>query len=221
MQEHQLGLSSDLWTGTSQGQKLCSRNKPAFLPPSLQRPFVLLLFNQSVVSDSLWRHGRQHASFPCPSVHPGASSNSYPLSQWCNSIIWHSVVPFSSCPKSFLASEFFSNELVLQIMWPNYWSFSFSIIASSEYLGLISFRTDWFDLLAVQETLKSLLQKHSSKASILRCSAFFTFQLTSVHDYWKKHTFVSKVMSFFFFNTLSRFVIIFLPRSKCLPVSWL
>ena len=107
MQEHQLGLSSDLWTGTSQGQKLCSRNKPAFLPPSLQRPFVLLLFNQSVVSDSLWRHGLQHASFPCPSVHPGASSNSYPLSQWCNSIIWHSVVPFSSCPKSFLASESF------------------------------------------------------------------------------------------------------------------
>ena len=83
-------------------------------------------------------------------------------------------------------------------MWPEYLSFSFSISPSNEYLGLISFRIDWFDLLAVQENLKSLLQKHSSKASILWHSAFFTVQLTSVCDYWKKHNFVSKVMSLFF-----------------------
>ena len=107
MQEHQLGLSSDLLAGTSEGQKLCSRNNTCVLPPSLQRLFVLLLFSQSVVSDSLWCHGLQHARFPCPSLYPGACSNSYPLSQWCHPIISCSVVPFSSCPQSFLASEFF------------------------------------------------------------------------------------------------------------------
>ena len=101
-------------------------------------------------------------------------------------------------PSIFSSIRVFYNELVLQIMWPKYWSFSFSISPSNEYLGLISFRIDWLDFLAVQETLKSLLQKHSSKALILWPSAFFMVQLTSVHDYWKKHTFVSKVMSFFF-----------------------
>ena len=122
-------------------------------------------------------------------------------------------------PSIFSSIRVFYNELVLQIMWPKYWSFSFSISPSNEYLGLTSFKIDWLDFLAVQETLKSLLQKHSSKALILWPSAFFTVQLTSVHDYWKKHTFVSKVI--FFFNTLSRFVIVVLARSKCLLISWL
>ena len=109
---------------------------------------------------------------------------------------------------------------------PEYWSFSFSIIPSKEIPGLISFRMDWLDLLAVQGTLKSLLQHHSSKASILRCSAFFTFQLS--HPYMTtgktialtRWTFVGKVMSLLF-NMLSRLVITFLPRSKCLIISWL
>ena len=112
------------------------------------------------------------------------------------------------------------------IRWPKYWSFSFNISPSNEYSGLISFRMDWLDLLAVQETLKSLLQHHSSKASILQCSAFFIVQLS--HPYMTtgkttsltKQTFVSKVMSLLF-NMLSRLVITFLPRSKCLLISWL
>ena len=102
--------------------------------------------------------------------------------------------------------------------------FSFSLSPSSEYSGLISFRIDWFDLLVVQETLKSLLQHHSSKASILQHSASFIVQLTSIHDYWKNHsirqTFVGKVMSLLF-SMLSRLVIAFLPRSKCPLISWL
>ena len=103
--------------------------------------------------------------------------------------------------------------------------FSFSLSPSTEYSRLISFRMDWLDLLAVQGTLKSLLQHHSSKASILWHSAFFTVQLTSIHDYWKtialiRWTFVGKVMTLLF-NMLSRFIIAFLPRSKCLLISWL
>ena len=118
----------------------------------------------------------------------------------------------------------FSNESVLHIRWPKYWSFS--ITPSNEYSGLISLRMDWLDLLAVQGTLKSLLQHHSSKASILRRSAFFIVQLsrpymttgkTIVSTRW---TFVGKVMSLLF-NMLSRLVIPFLPRSKCLLISWL
>ena len=120
----------------------------------------------------------------------------------------------------------FSNESTLRMKWPQYWSFSFSIIASKEIPGLISFRMDWLDLLAVQGTLKSLLQHHSLKASILRCSAFFTVQLS--HPYMTtektialtRRTFVVKVMSVLF-NMLSRLVIIFLPRSKRLLISWL
>ena len=120
----------------------------------------------------------------------------------------------------------FSNESVLRIWWPKYWSFSFSISLSNEYSGLISFRIDWLDLLAVQVTLKSLLQHHSSNASILQCSAFFIVQLS--HPYMTtgknialtRWTFVGKVM-FLLFNMLSRLVIAFLPRSKCLLISWL
>ena len=118
----------------------------------------------------------------------------------------------------------FSNESTLRMRWPKYWSFSFSITPFKEHPGLISFRMDWLDLLAVQETLKSLLQHHSSKASILQHSAFFLVQFSSIHDYWKNHSFdwnfVVKVMSLLF-NKLSRLVIAFLPRSKCLLILWL
>ena len=118
----------------------------------------------------------------------------------------------------------FSNELALLIRWPKYWSFSFNISPSNEHPGLISFRMDWLDLLAVQGTLKNLLQHHSSKASILRRSAFFTVQLS--HPYTGKTIaltrwiFIGKVMSLLF-NMLSRLIITFLPRSKCLLISWL
>ena len=124
-------------------------------------------------------------------------------------------------PSIFPSIRVFSNESVLHIRWPKYWTFSFSISPSNEYLGLISFRMDWLDLLAVQGTLKSLLQHHSSKASILQRSAFFVVQLS--HPYMAtgktialtRQTFVGKVMSLLF-NMLSRLVIIFLSRSKCL-----
>ena len=136
--------------------------------------------SHSVVSDSLRPHESQHARPPCPSPTPGVHSDSCPLSQWCHPAISSSVVPFSSCPQSLPASVF-SNESTLRMRWPKYWSFSFSIIPSKEHPGLISFRMDWLDFLAVQGTLKSLLQHHSSKASILRRSACFTVQLS--HPY--------------------------------------
>ena len=127
-------------------------------------------------------------------------------------------------PLIFPSIRVFSNESVLSIRWPNYWSFSFSISTSNEYSGLISFRVDWLDLLVVQGTLKSLLQHHSSKASILRHSAFFIVQLS--HPYMTtgktialtRWTFVGKVMSLIF-NMLSRLVIAFLSRSKHLLIS--
>ena len=120
----------------------------------------------------------------------------------------------------------FYNESTLRMRWPKYWSFSFSISPSNEYTELISFRMDWLDLLAVQGTLKSLLQHHSSKASIFRCSAFFTVHLS--HPYMTtgkttaltRQTFVGKVMSLLY-NMLSRLVITFLLRSKHLLISWL
>ena len=112
----------------------------------------------------------------------------------------------------------FSNESTLHMRWPKYWSFSFSIKPSNEHPGLISFRMDRLDLLAVQGTLKSLLQHHSSKPSILRCSAFFIVQLS--HPYMTRWTFVGKVISRLF-SMLSRLVITFLSRSKCLLTSWL
>ena len=131
------------------------------------------------MSDSLWTHGLQHARPPCPSPTPRACSNSCPLSQWCYLNISSSASPLSCCLQSFPASVF-SNEWTLYIKWPKYWSFSFSISPSIEYSGLISFRIDWFDLPAVQRTLKSLLQHHNLKASSLRCSAFFVVQLSWV-----------------------------------------
>ena len=134
--------------------------------------------------------------------------------------------PLLLLPSIFPSLRVFSNESVLRIRWPKYWSFSFNISPSNEHLRLISFRMDWLDLLAVQGTLKSLLQHHSSKESILRCSAFFTIQLS--HPYMTtgktialtRWTFVGKVM-FLLFNMLSRLVITFLPRSKHLLISWL
>ena len=125
-------------------------------------------------------------------------------------------------PSIFPSIRIFSNESVLHIRWPKYRSFSIS--PSKEYSGMIFFRTDWLDLLAAQGTLKSLFQHHSSKVSILQCSAFFIIQLF-IHDYWKttaltRWTFVIKVMSLLF-NMLSRLIIVFLPRSKCLLISWL
>ena len=134
--------------------------------------------------------------------------------------------PLLLLPSIFASSRVFSNESVLHIRWPKFWSFSCSISPSNEYLGLISFRMDWMDLLAVQGTLKSFLQHHSSKASILPLSAFFRVQLS--HPYMTtgktialtRRTFVGKVMSLVF-NMLSRLVITFLPRSKRLLISWL
>ena len=176
-------------------------------------------FNHSVVSSSLQPHGLLHARLPCPSPTPRVYSNSCPLSWWCHPTISSSAIPFSSCLQSFPASGSFSNESVLRIRWPKYPSFSFSIIPSSEYSGLIFFRMDWFDLLAVQGTLKSLLQHHSSKASVLQCSAFFMVQLSHPYMTTRKTitltrwTFVAKVMSLLF-NMLSSFVIAFSPSSK-------
>ena len=129
-------------------------------------------------------------------------------------------------PSIFPSIRVFSNESLLHIRWPKYWSFSFSIRPSNEYSGLISFRMDMLDLLAVQGTLKSLLQHHSSKGSILLCSAFFIVQLSHSYTTIKKtialtrHNFVGKVMSLIF-NMLFRLVITFLPRSKRLLISWL
>ena len=138
-------------------------------------------------------------------------------------ILCHPLLLLPPIPPSI---RVFSNESTLRMRWPKYWSFSFSISPSNEYPGLISFRMDWLDLLAVQGTLKSLLQHHSSKASIFQRSAFFTIQLS--HPYMTtgktialtRRTFVGKVTSLFF-NILPRLVITFLPRSKCLLILWL
>ena len=160
------------------------------------------------MSDSLWPHELQHTRPPCPSPIPGVYPDSCLLSRWCHPTI-------SSCRPHLLLSSICpsirvcSNGSALRIRWPKYWSFIFNICPSNEHPGLISFRMDWLDLLAVQGTLKSLLQHHSSKASIFQCSAFFTVQLS--HPYMTsgkrialtRQTFVDKVMSLLF-NMLSR-----------------
>ena len=180
------------------------------------------------MSDSLRLHEQQHVRPPCPSPTPGVYPNSCPLSRCHHPTISSSVIPFSSClqsfstsgsfqisafnlpqhqgpfkwvPSIFLSIRVFSNESALCIRWPKYWSFSFNISPSNEHPGLISFRMDSLDLLAVQGTLKSLLQHHSSKASILQYSAFLIVQLS--HPYTTtgktialtRWTFVDKVMS--------------------------
>ena len=168
------------------------------------------------MSNSLRPHESQHTRPPCPLPTPGVYSNSSPLSQWCHPTISSSVIPFS-CPKYLPELGLFQwvNSLheVAKVL-----EFHFSISPSNEYSRLISFRMDWLDLLAVQGTLKSLLQHHSSKASILWCSTFFTMQLS--HPYmttWKNYclnymNFGGKVMSMLS-NKLSRLVITFLARS--------
>ena len=170
------------------------------------------------MSESLLPYGLQHARLPWPS--DKVCSNSCPLSRWCHPTILSSVLPLS-CPQSFPASGSFPvSQLFTLDEEPKYWCFSFSISPSSEYSGLISFRIDWFNLLAVQGTFRIL------KESNLRCSAFFMVQLSHPHKTIGKNIaltlwiFVSKVVSLFI-KMLSRFVIAFIPRSKCLLISWL
>ena len=155
-----------------------------FLFPSVQ-------FSCSVASNSLKPHGLQHTRPPCPSPTPRAYSNSCTLSRWCHPSN-HLILcrPLLLLPSVFPSIRVFSNESVLHISWPKYWSFNFNISPSNEYSGLISFRMDWLDLLAIQGNLKSLLQHHSSKASnSLVLSFLSSLTLTSIHDYWKNHSF--------------------------------
>ena len=173
------------------------------------------------MSNSLRPHGLQHAWLPCPSPALGACSNACPwLVMPSNHLIFYHPLRL---PSVFPSIRVFSNESVLHIRWLKYWSFSFSICPSNDYSGLISFRMHWLDLLAVQETLKSLLQHHSSEASVLWHSSFFMVQLsypyvtTGTAIALTKQTFVRKVMSLLF-NMLSRFVMAFVPRSKCLLI---
>ena len=147
-----------------------------------------LLFSCLVISYSLWPHGLQHTRLPSLSPSPRVCSESCPLGWWC-----HPTISFVLChplfllPSVFPSIRVFSSESVLCIRWPEYWSFSFSISPSSENSGLISFRIDWFELPAIEGTFKSLLQYHSSKASVLSCSDFFMVQFS--HPYWKNHSF--------------------------------
>ena len=182
------------------------------------------------MSDSLQSHGLQHARLPYPSPTPRACSNSCPWSRWCHPAISSSVIPFFSHLQSFPASGSFTMSWFFpsggQSIGVSASAETFSISPSSEYSWLISFRMDWLDLLAVQGTLKRLLQHHSSKPSVLRCSAFFIVQLS--HPYMTtgktialtRGTFVSQVISLLL-NMLSRLVIVFLPRSNCLLISQL
>ena len=164
------------------------------------------------MSDSLWPHGLQHASLPCSSLSPRVCSNSYPLSQWYHPTISSSVIPFSSCSQSFPASGSFPvNRLFARC--PKYWSFSIS--PSNGYLGLISCRMDWFDLLAFQGTLKSLLQ-HNSKASVLLRSAFFMRSNSHICTWLPETTFVRKVIYLVLFRfkhsgTPNHYVLILQP----------
>ena len=202
----------------------CSCNSQAgVLDLSVQ--FSSVQLSCSAVSDSLRPHEPQHARPPCPSSTPGVHPNSCPsLVMPSNHLIL--CCPLLPLPSIFPSIRVFSNESTLHIRWPKYWGFSFSIRPSNEYSGLTPFRMDWLDLLAVQGTLKSLLQHYSSKASILWLSAFFIVQLS--HPYMTtgktialtRRNFVDKVMSLLL-NMLSRLVITFLPRSKRLLISWL
>ena len=183
-------------------------------------------FSCSVMSDCFRSHGLQHARPPCPSPTSGTYSNSCPSSQWCHPNHLILCRPLLLLLSIFPSIRDFSNKIVLCIRWPKHWSFNFNISPSDEYSGLIAFRTDWLDLLAVQGTLKSLLQHHSSKAPILQCSDFFIVQLsypymtTGKTTALTRWTFVGKVISLLF-NMLSRLVIAFLPRSKHVLISWL
>ena len=145
-------------------------------------------FSHSVVSNSLWPHEPQHVRPPFPSPTPEVYPKSCPLSRWCHLTISSSIVSLL-LPSLFPSIRIFSNESVLHIRWPKYWSFSFNIDPSSEYSRLISFKMDWLGLLAVHGTLKRHLQYYSSRASILWHSAFFIVpNLTPIHGYWKNHS---------------------------------
>ena len=188
-----------------------SSNNSLKMFQSLLRAFSSVQFSRSVVSSSLLPHVLQHARIPCLSPTPGACSNSCPSSQWCHPTISSSVIPFSSRLQSSRASGSFPRSQFFKWVGQSI----FSISPSNEYSGLISFRMDWLDLLAVQGTSPTPKFKsiNSSAPNFL-----YNPTLTSIHDYWKNHsltrwTFVSKVM-FLLFNILSRLVIAFLPRSK-------
>ena len=189
--------------------------------------YWLLLFSHSVMPDSLWPHGLQHARPGIPVLHLSRSLlklMSFESVMPSNHLIlcW----PLLLLPSVFSSIRVFPHESALGIWWPKYYIFSFSISPSNEYPGLISFRIDWFHLLAVEGTLKSLLQHHNSKASILHSSAFFMVQLS--HPYMTtgktialtRWTFVGKVVTLLF-NMLYKLVTAFLSRSKCLLISWL
>ena len=141
------------------------------------------------MSNSLQPYKLQHARPPCPSLTPGVYPNPCPSSWWCHPTTSFSVVPFSSCPQSFPASGSFPMSQLFATWWPKDWSFSFNISPSNEHTGLISFRMDWFGLFAVQGTVTSLLQHHSSEASFSVFSFLYGPILTSVHDYWNNITF--------------------------------
>ena len=183
-----------------------------------------MLFSCSVISDSLQPHGLQHTRLLCPSL-----SLCLPKLMFIESVMPsnHLILcrPLLLLRSVFPSIRVFSNESSLHIRWPKYWGFSF-ISPFNEYSRLISFRMDWFDLLSVQGTLNNMLQHHNSKASILQRSAFFMVQLSHLYMTTGKTialtiwTFVSKVISLLF-NMLSKFVIAFLERSKCLLISWL
>ena len=145
------------------------------------------MFSLSVMSDSLQPHGLQHTRFPYPSLSPRVCSKSCPLSQWYHPAI--SVAPFSSCLQSFLVSQSLPMSWLFTSSGQSIGHFSFSISPSNEYSWLISFRIDWFYLLAVWAILKNFLQYHSSKASILWLNLLYGPTLTSTHDYWKNHSF--------------------------------
>ena len=200
-----------MWMSTN----ICQYNLPVHWVPQFSSVTQLCL--------TLWPHGLQHARPPCLLSTPGVYSNSCPLSWWCHPIISPSVVPFSSHLQSLPASGSF--QMSQLFIWGGQ---STGVSASTSVLPmnnprLISFRMDWLDLLTVQGTLKSLLQHHSSKASILQCSAFFIVQLS--HPYMTsgkttaltRRTFVGKVMSLLF-NMLSRLVIAFHPKSRSLLI---
>ena len=183
------------------------------------------MFSLQVMPNSSWPLGLQLARPPCLSSCPGDCPSLCPLYWWCLPTISSSVTPIPSSPQSFPVSGSFLMSQFFTSGGQSLVSFSFSISPSSEYSGLISIRIDWFDLLAVQETLEHCFQHHSLKVSILQCSAFFIVRFS--HPYMTTGktialticTFVSKVMSLLF-NMLSRFVIAFFPRSKNPLITW-
>ena len=187
------------------------------------RATLWLLFSCPVMSDSLRLHGLQDARSLCPSPSAKVCPKFASVMPFSHLILWH---PLFLLPSIFPSIRDFFNKSAVHIRWPKHWSVSFSISPSNKYSGLISLKIDWFDLFAVQGTLGSLLQHHSLKTSILWCSAFFTAQLSQPYVTTGKtialtiQTFTGRVMSLLF-NTLSRFVIAFLPRNNHLLISWL